>query len=730
MKHITAPYNFVPLSPHVFLPDWGQADPGHDDVARHDRPFPEGVCGTLDYEIEALGPLFVRGAGSPGGQVAQQSFRTPDGRFAIPGSSVRGMLRTVVQIASFGKLGPINDARFGFRDLHNPQQYVRHMAAIDNTQRGSAAVVPKVGAAWLVKADAANDDGGSPDTIVAYLHACSFAKVEYGHLRGKKPGFDPGKKQSAPTKYGSWGGTPLEVRAQLRGAIGKHLRPGLGEFSIVDRLDDPRGTPGTLVFTGQPQEQRPGTIRRGAGQPKHHDFFFYERQGDPSPIPVTRAQLRDFEFIHSDTGQQGRLRSSPNEEWKHWHGAFEHGRRVPVFYLLHDDAKRLRSFGLAMMFRLAYRHSVAELADAQQPARRDRAPDLAELLFGVVPDRAAGYGGAELHDGIKGRVSIGLATAPQAKPMREVVAVLGVPKPTFYPNYLEQGELPGAQPRLVDGKPVYKTYDDATKAQLRGWKRYRPQEAILEPTLPVKVNENVKTRFAPLAPGARFSGRIRVHNLHLVELGALLWAIDFGERGDREHMIGMARSLGFGRVRLTIKKHDLRRNDRRGAGADPDLLAAARQAFLAWARAQAEKHDVPGGWEGSAQITQLLACATPLPRGSLDGRHLNLSHPVDGNEFVLAKKNGLALGPAEPWKPPPKQIKPPPPKTVRAQLTFAAGRGEWEGSAQIDGKNASLFGKQIEGITDDMTKRRKTGLVTVEVESTGGNHWRIRKVTA
>jgi hypothetical protein len=717
---ITAPYNFVPLSDVVFFPDWADASGG-----LHDQPFADGICGTLDVELTARGPLFVRGASAPtpgNGGLVHHFFKTPDGSYAIPGSSLRGLLRNVVQIASFGKFGPINATRYGFRDLHNPDQYIRHMATIDNRQRGAAAVVPLVGAAWLVRRDDVGDD--SDDAIVADLRPCSFAKVEYDHLRRMKPGFEPGRKQSAPEKYSKWRPTPLQTHARLRGAIGQDLRTGLGQFSIVDELGAGLPTPGTLVFTGQPQESRPGPRRPGAGQAKHHDFFFFDTRADPPSIPVRRSQLRDFEFIHSDVGQQGRSRSAPNAEWGYWEPGFRAGQRVPVFYLLDDHRKALRSFGLAMMFRLAYANAIHQLADAHQSKRTAVERDLAELIFGVVPDGARDD---DRRGALKGRVSIGLATATEATPTREVVAVLGAPKPTFYPNYIEQGDEPGAPARNEGGKPRYKTYMDSD-ARLRGWKRYRPQRADFTPPLPEKATEKVKSRFVPLAAGTTFRGRIRIHNLRPVELGALLWAMDFGGRTDLDHMLGMARSLGFGRVALRVSSHDLQRNDQRGTRLDDAALTAAREAFAAWATAQADENDVPGGWMGSAQIVELLACAKPLPEDSRDGKHLNLKDPVDGNQFILAKKSGLALPPAAPWRRPPKVAKPPPRRTVQSQLILNPGKGEWTGVATLDGVSISLTGTKIDGITDRMKTKRASGAVACEIEHVGGNRYRIVRV--
>jgi CRISPR-associated protein (TIGR03986 family) len=739
MDKITAPYTFAPLSEHVFFPDWAAR-------ATQDWPFKDGLSGVLEYEVEALGPIFVRGDEvDPGGKRVWRFFRTPDGQPAIPGSTIRGLLRNVVQIASFGKFGPINDHRYGIRDLQNGRLYIRHMSAIEPAPRGSrgeGTLVPLVSAGWLRITGDVDDDGGDAAEPVAEIQPCSFAKLEYGYLKLLAPGFDPGKKQSAPRKYDwyarSRGSLEVGVKITPKGNQLRRERGLIGDFGIVDGLNGT--TAATIVFTGQPQEYAPQRIqRRGGGNPKHNDFVFHAEAG--APIKVTRKQFRDFEFIHSDRGQQSRRRAAPNEEWAFWKTQAAGGKRVPVFFLLHQDGEtrgKLRSFGLAMMFRLAYERSVGEAADLQQPGRGRNEPDLAETVFGRVADKP------ERGTTLKGRVSVGLArlvagTATEATTVIE--AVLGAPKASYYPNYIEQGDtgtVGDDPPNGKDGKPEYKTLQD-DKARLRGWKRYRPQEAMKTPPIPeaARNNDKVKSRFLPIGAGARFKGHLRLHNVRPVELGALLWAIDFGGEGGAEHMIGMARSYGYGRARLSVTGVELRKNEGLGP-TDSGVLETARAAFLTWAREVAADAQVAGGWDGSAPIQMLLAAAKPLPPGSTDGYHLDLYHPVDRNQFTKAKLEGLALPPPRPWRVPaggassgvltkklPLDVGRD--LVVAADLTYLPGTGEWKGRSVLDGKPIELIGKAnaITGITPEQTKKKQIKQARCKFELIGGNRYRI-----
>ena len=86
MKRIPSPYGFVPIEDHVVTPPWGQ-------LANHDVLL-EAVSGRLDVEITLKTDAFFRSPDDP-----KESFKLPDGRYAIPGASLRGALRNAVEIA-------------------------------------------------------------------------------------------------------------------------------------------------------------------------------------------------------------------------------------------------------------------------------------------------------------------------------------------------------------------------------------------------------------------------------------------------------------------------------------------------------------------------------------------------------------------------------------------------------------------------------------------------------
>ena len=152
MTKPTAPYNFVPLSSHIYRPDWASR-------ISYDRPFKDGYCGYIDYRITTETEFLVGGASKPRDDDSRKPaevfpYKLPvqgplsQYDYAIPGSSIQGMLRNVLSIASFSAIQEVSERHFGVRDF-NPkkgtpeqQDYQRLLKRID---------YKKLEAAWLTK---------------------------------------------------------------------------------------------------------------------------------------------------------------------------------------------------------------------------------------------------------------------------------------------------------------------------------------------------------------------------------------------------------------------------------------------------------------------------------------------------------------------------------------------------------------------------------------------------
>jgi len=595
---IPSPYNFVPLSNIIVNPDWA-------DKVTHDVPFEDGMSGELALEMEAMSPVYVRNSeGTNDTDFFSAVFTGEDKeKYMIPGSSIKGVFRNVLEIASFGKLSRISNRRYSIRDLYY-RPYTEKLTA-----RHGGHIVPLAKSGWLF------EEGEH-----WYIIPCSYARVEQEEIRRISREF-PTTRGSSVGKYKKYRGK-LNVLFELSSDL-VHLHKDKElkiEYKKVKRLGQ-GDQKGTLVFTGQPND----ASKKGS---KHMEFVFYNKQ-EGKIIPINDNIKEDFEFIHTDP-----VSGKPNEEWEYWrrklHGEVD---RVPVFYLTRDAEAEVseenppESMGLAMMYRLPYNLSVGDAVRNTNkehfPGKKEPyKPDLADLIFGYVHGDKA----------LKGRVQIGhfretkeSEIARKAIERRNVRTVLGSPRPTYYPNYIKQnaknGELSGD----------YKTYMDKD-AKIRGWKRY-PVRSIEDQPLPEVPgdNPNIAVTFSPLPKGCVFEGKIRFHNLKPEELGALLWVITLGGNGNRHHQVGMAKPLGFGRVKFKPNM-DVSRV------VYPTKSPVPRREVEDSFKRFMEK-SVEGGWANSVQIKSLEKMAD----SGFQDENIDLHYHMTPKEFMEDKKHRKVL---------------------------------------------------------------------------------------
>ena len=619
---IPSPYNFVPLSDQVFFPEWWEQ-------ASMDVPFSDGISGTLKLKVTAKTPIYIRNGGAhPEGKARLEDkdyidfFRVhPGGPYAIPGTSLKGMLRAVLEIASFGKIvgsksAPrVSDHRYAVRDLHDSKLYTTQITQGDR----NSGYEPKVNAAWLSEAQS----GGGWQ-----IELCDFARAEQEELEAySKKSINLGlgntgrEKTTSKHKYQIWAdtGKSKSIRFDIDPTtVHDH---SCGKLKYKKAINFGSGAhEGTLVFTGQPSDRKPRGLKKfnprtqqeqRVSRGKHMEFVFY---GEPRPpMPVSESVCKDFEFAHSELGENRK----PNKEWGYWKERFEHGEKIPVFVLIKDSA--LHSMGLAMMYRFPYENSIHQTIAHTSEAHFETAQmDLAETLFGRVEDQ----------DGLRGRVAVETCLVDgEQQAMGRDLTVLGAPKPTFCPNYIKQNAN-------RDGTVnEYKTYMDKT-AEIRGWKRYivgldgehRPLDK--PPSRDNgEVNLDVATKFSPLPAGTTFSGSLHLHNVRPQELGALIWAIQWGGNGNLRHSLGMGKPYGLGSVTVRIE------DDAGLRWCNPDKQEPIDASIAVKSFVELMGTRIPG-WETSPQILALKTMANPLSDWPQEVRNPTLAP----NEFVAHKK--------------------------------------------------------------------------------------------
>ena len=489
---VNSPYNFIPATPEaeVYIPKWRKH-------ISHDIPFSDGESGEIAITITAQTPIFIRDGHQLDQETEEFSHFIKNNRlqYFIPATSLKGMIRNVMEILSKSQMKMINDHRYSFRDLSKGSLY---RDEYDSSKVRCGWLVQDEDEKWII------EDCGEP-SYITHEEIDELCHAQLGVETQFKDTFD----------------AAIDRRFQ------KHYKCGINKYRYLKRKTKKlfnklnlNGSAGTLIFTGQPGQRNHQTE-----QGKNGEFLFSGQV--IKTIEVTETKQKEFRFIYLDHDER-----AISEEWKYWRPLLNKGQKIPVFFST-TEADHLLHFGLAFMYKLPFKHSVQELLPYRD--YRFENMDMTEAIFGQVD----GPQGA-----LKGRVFFSHALAEADTIVRsdkQVREILASPKASFYPFYLQQSN------------PVqrYSTYLNGD-AKLRGFKRYPIRDKVdtSDYTPQQRANGKVFCKFRPLGKGAVFQGKIRFHNLRPPEIGALLSALTFHGSNKSMHALGAAKPFGYGVVKV------------------------------------------------------------------------------------------------------------------------------------------------------------------------------------
>jgi len=583
-----APYNFVPLPERVYSVEDGIEVSGKTvkPWERHDEFMAGTNHGWIDLEIRTLTPLFIRGAltrdnnalwDSRDARVRPEPFLTPEGTPAIPGSSLRGMVRTLVEILSFSKIQPVSDQKPFFRTVSDDRIGREYRARVlRGGQKPSGGFLHRDRGGWSIV-------------------LCQVIRVSRDLLESESVRFQGGPSYSPNLDF------------QHR-TCWVRMRPDSDEVEEISFNNSGKDgwTRGKLVLTGNAPRKR-------------REFVFLDEAPDASRIRIPEKIWERFHDDDQITQWQERAFpvNQPQRGCRRVPGGLRDGE--PVFFL-QDDSKKTEDnpdglvfLGRAQMFRFPYDVSPTDLLP--EPIR-NAGLDLAEAMFGRVgKDKKA----------IKGRVFFEDAVACEGGPewLEELIVprILSSPKVTTFQHYLTQDG--------TKGKDDLTTYLNGDQTTIRGHKLYwhcwnsneglaqvkEPQQhdRLLQDLSGRNPQDSQHTLIRPVKAGVTFNGRIRFENLTDLEVGALLCALELPE--GCAHRLGMGKPLGLGSVQISARLHLVDRSRRytswAEAGATSDDGARFRRVFVETMRRHAQQaHEtlIPGnnGLRGIARLDALF----------------------------------------------------------------------------------------------------------------------------
>lgn len=532
--HAWAPYNFVPM------PDKPVHAYEDNQLPRHDEYTAGRHTGYFDVTLETVTPLYIRGmltaAEKEAGEETRKkpNFFSPTGSApAIPGSSLRGMLRSLTEIATSSKMHFVSNNKLVYRAIYYRDALVNDYRDLTTDVRGDKNYVypsRQMHGGYLKRGD--SKSGWVIIPAKKAPNGDSLVLVERDAV------LQAGISEQRKMATYSVGIIPPNGRQVVVGKQGVELEIALA--GGISREAGGRHEPATLLISN--------TVGKIGGKDSNRRWYPAALAPDEriAPIPISQQIWDDFKK------DRDLNRGIPNRRLEN--------EGDMLFYLL-DNNGDLLFFGPTMFFRVPYENSIGDLIPHRLRAGQ-AAFDYTEALFGYVSEKDENRDPSAY----AGRVSVTSAFLTEESPHRDdpfediiVPKILSSPKPTTFQHYLEQPD----NAKGTDGDEGALYHYGNRQAKLRGRKLYWRQEiagvAAAAETEPGKDPETSTqhTVIQPVRPTVQFRFKVHFENLSDAELGALIWVLGPDNAPDTEadtdlcHQLGMGKPLGLGVVKLT-----------------------------------------------------------------------------------------------------------------------------------------------------------------------------------
>lgn len=535
-RRATAPYNFVRLPEKVLQP------PADEDSTLDQSSF-SGYSGSITLKLESSSPVYIRGMmtteqyrrlGKKDELSDQEKeelspFFSLNNQYRIPGSTMRGLFRSLFEIITYSKPLFVNEDHFIYRSVESNNHGEKYRNRLHEQDPGGrnrfqpkylAGYMRNVGGKWYIQQ--AKVIGGA--TFARVSHNLLSAKINnWRRTDRQKPDVQLVHHQTVFVRNGN-----LEYRT-VHGFIEiEYIR--VEDISTDKKESEGITQEGTLITSGPMNSKRSEAV-----------IF---------PKDSTKKK-EDWVKIPDDLLKSYEVPKFRNVNLARESGVKQDGH--PVFYLLNDSGE-LVAFNHCPMIRIPYLNSPKDLVE--KDLGKSSEPDMAERVFGYV-DRenyteASRAGRLAFCDAL---IIPGVEQPVENNDAPIAPKILASPKPTNFTHYLSQTR-PDDQNQLLD-------YDDNTS--IRGSKFYwaRNESPEYKETNVNNLNKNYKqyTRIKPLKKGNEFSTQIKFDNLTLAEMGALLWIIKIGRDEKYRLRVGMGKPYGLGAIK--IKEMELKLIDRK-----------------------------------------------------------------------------------------------------------------------------------------------------------------------
>lgn len=552
IKGAIAPYNFVELPNKVVA-----AEP----LPSGDRYHFDRYTGKVECTLTTQSPLYIRSGLISSDFASEKSTNLEDletcsaderirrtdffkypGQLlpVIPGSSLRGMLRTLIEIASFSKLDRVSN---------NQKFFFRTVAGNSNTDSVAKEYKDRVNP-QIVQAGYLKTDGKD-----WYIHpAKSIKGVKFSWVRESSLDLPNFKKFDNPLYCPQY----IDVSYSAVNVDNSDQAKRIFAEDVGEPIAYPKHQ-GVLVTSGNMK------LANGDSPRRNHCLVF-EIDSDATRLKIDEVAIQDY--CDALTDFQKKLPFSEKT------GVLKENR--PVFYSSPKQGV-VGFFGQSPNFRISYSlhkngHASTVLDFLPEASRDPSVTDIADAIFGFVRQQKQDKAKLQTRAGC---VFIGDAKykADEGEVWERVITpqILGSPKPTTFQHYLVQPEETGADKAKLKHyasqqlAPNSAGETTSSESIIRGHKLYWHKGNVSINKIQqidrqeIDKKKTQYTEIKPIKKGVSFEFTIHVENLTVVELGALLWILTVAKDEKYRLSLGMGKPLGMGAVKIT---HTLSLSDR------------------------------------------------------------------------------------------------------------------------------------------------------------------------
>jgi CRISPR-associated protein (TIGR03986 family) len=538
IKHIkevsypaSAPYNFVPLNKDVIeispksLPVFNNLK--GEEKSKSNRYHEDRFTGWIELDIEAKTPLYIRGtlnseemkkqqkAESEGKKYINSDFYSPNGRKQIPGSSLKGMIRNIMEITTYGKFAFFDDKTLYYRGLADKSnlrsEYQQKVSSYDSRAKKSiytvsAGVLTREGFNYFITPS--NYEPGKLSNLEKDKYEpINFYKRDNGFLivSGKMQN----KKRDWIIHFPDKEATKIPIPEMDIQSYKGDTNRGNNVPNLIECLDNHNQKEVPCFYVQWQDSQGKDRVSFG------HTIMFrlaYEKTiGDHVPVPRHRIDNETITRLKENNLSSDSVGKIKTLEKRKYNQKELEGKLKQLNF----DKKQIESI-------LGHTAII----------------DFVEAIFGNEKTFSGRvfFEDAFLNEG-QGQVKMG----------KSIPEILSSPKPTTFQHYLTQ---------TSDNSKELNHYN--TEAPIRGYKLYwhksgnnwqenNPPGVDSETNIVSKTCQH--TIINPMLPETQFTGKIRFENFAMEELGAVLFALSLPEGCC--HKLGMGKPLGLGSVTIT-----------------------------------------------------------------------------------------------------------------------------------------------------------------------------------